>query len=159
MRIRSVTIGANVTYPLRASRFRAFDRFQKLARGRFEGAGLEVQTIRLATQPFPDVLCGPGARDAVAFAQQLEAGCRDHGVDYCSIGPVLATHRDVDLSYIDVIPRVIQQTKAVFASVLPAARRDGIHLAAIQRAAQAIRDIAHVEPNGFGNLRFAVLAN
>lgn len=159
MRIRSVTIGADVTYPLIPSRFRVYDRFQKLARDRFQEAGLDVQTIRLATQPFPQVLCKLGARDAVAFAQQLEAGCRDHGVDYCSIGPVVATHPGVDLSFIDVIPRVIQHTEAVFASVLPATRRHGIHLAAIQRSAQAILNIALVEPNGFGNLRFAVLAN
>jgi uncharacterized protein (UPF0210 family) len=157
MRIRSVTIGTNVSHPIDASRFRVFDRFQKQARTLFESAGLPVQTVRLAMQPFPEVL--PDLADAVVFACELEMLCQTHGVDYCSIGAVMADRPESDLTYIDVIPEVIRQTEMVFASALVASCTFGINLAAIARTARVITDIANSTPSGFGNLRFAVLAN
>lgn len=159
MRIRSVTIGTGVTYPLDDSFFGGFDEFQHHARARFEDVGLEVQTVRLATQPFPTVLRDrePGA--AVPFAQALEAGCLAHSIDYGSIGPVMATDRRVDLSYIAVIPDVIRHTKTIFTSILVASPQSGINLQAVHRAAEIVVEIAHSTAGGFGNLRLAVLAS
>ena len=76
MRIRSVTIGANVSYPVEAGPFRAFGQFAARARALFEDAGLEVQTVRLATQPFPEILReeGPAATvewDALGIIESL----------------------------------------------------------------------------------------
>jgi len=159
MRIRSVTIGTNVSYPLEASDFSAFAQFQAQARTLFEEAGLEVQTVRLATQPFPEVLRDEGSAGAARFARELEALCRDHGLDYCSIGTVVAVRPDADLAYADAIPAVIQGTDTVFASMLVAAPESGINLDAVAKAAEIIADVAHSTPDGFGNLRFAVLAN
>ncbi|MGD2176247.1 MAG: DUF711 family protein [Anaerolineae bacterium] len=159
MRVRSITIGTHATYSLDASRFERFDAFQRQARTRFEEAGLEVQTVRLATQPFPAVLRAQGACKAVPFAQALEALCRGRGIDYCSIGPVVATNPGNDLSYIGVIPEVVRQTEMTFASVLVASQGSGISLEAIARSAEVIDEIAHSTPDGFGNLRLAVLAN
>lgn len=165
MRIRSVTIGANVDHlrtpsvHIDTSQFQTFDQFQKRARMLFEEAGLMVQTVRLATQPFPEVLRGLEPSDAVPFARELEALCQAHGIDYCSVGTVMATQPDDDLAYVGVVPEVIRQTGMVFVSTLVASPTSGINLAGIARAAEAIADIAHSTPQGFGNLRFAVLAN
>ena len=158
MRIRSVTIGANVSYPLEADSFHSFGEFAALARTLFENAGLELQTVRLATQPFPQILQGQGPASAVPFAQELERLCQAHGVDYCSIGTVVATREEDVLPYVDVIPAVIRQTEMAFASALVASPVSGINLAAIASAAEAVADIARSTPDGFGNLRFAVLA-
>jgi uncharacterized protein (UPF0210 family) len=159
MRIRSITIGTNVSYPLEEERFHDLGRFQARARARFEEVGLEVQTVRLATQPFPEVLLDAGPASAVPFAQELERLTQAHGIDYCSIGTAVAIHPQADLAYVDAIPAVIRQTQVAFASALVAAPASGIHLAAIARAAAAIAEIARSTPQGFGNLRFAVLAN
>jgi hypothetical protein len=159
MRIRSVTLATNVEYPLGADRFARFETFQRQARSRFAEAGLEVQTVRLATQPFPDILRDEGAAAAPTFARTLEAACHDHGIDYCSLGPVMTLDPDADLSYIEAIPEIIQMTEAAFASVLVADQRSGINLEAITRSAEIIVDIGRATPAGFGNLRLAVLAN
>jgi hypothetical protein len=159
MRIRSVTLGTDVGYPLEVARFEMFDAFQHQARTRFDAAGLEVQTVRLATQPYPSVLFHEGPGAAAPFAQALEAACLDHGVDYCSIGPVVATDPDSDLDYIPAIPEVIRTTDVAFASVLVATQGSGINLDAIARSAQVVAEIARSTPDGFGNLRLAVLAN
>jgi uncharacterized protein (UPF0210 family) len=159
MRVRSVTIGTDLSYPIEEERFQALGAFQARARTLFEEAGLEVQTVRLATQPFPEIVAQDGPESAVLFARELEALCQKHGLDYCSIGTVAAAEPEADLRYVDVIPEVIRQTESAFASVLVADQRTGINLAAIRRAAQVIHDVARVEANGFGNLRLAILAN
>ena len=159
MRIRSVTLGTDVTYPLDVDGFATFEAFQGLARAQFADAGLEVQTVRLATQPFPEVLHDQGPDAAPAFAQALEAACQAHGIDYCSIGPVVAIDPTSELSYIAVIPEVIRSTEVAFASVLVAAQGSGINLEAIEASARAVADIARSTPDGFGNLRVAVLVN
>jgi hypothetical protein len=103
----------------------------------------------------------------VSFARGLEELCQAHRIDYCSIGPVVAARPEDenedqgedDLAYVDVIPEVIRQTEVVFASALVASATSGVNLVATRRAAQVIADVAHSTPRGFGNLRFAVLAN
>lgn len=159
MRIRSVTLGTDVTYPLDTDCFGAFGAFQQEARARFAGAGLEVQTVRLATQPFPDVLRDEGLGAAASFARALEAVCEAHGIDYCSIGPVVATRETADLSFIGAIPDVIRTTEAAFASVLVAEGEAGINLEAVRRSAEIVKEIAHATTDGFGNLRLAILSN
>jgi uncharacterized protein (UPF0210 family) len=71
----------------------------------------------------------------------------------------VATSSDCDLSFIDVIPAVIEATDTVFASVLVASPQAGINLDAIGRCAHVIAEVAQLTPDGFGNLRLAVLAN
>jgi uncharacterized protein (UPF0210 family) len=126
MRVRSVTIGTNASYPLDDGPFDELDAFQRRVRTRFREAGLEVKTVRLATQPFSALLRGYGVSETLPFAQALEALCWAHGIDYCSIGPVLATSPGDDLGYSDVIPAVVRQTETVFTSVLVASRASGI---------------------------------
>ena len=157
MEIRSVTIGTNVNYPLDSGDFHVFGQFQERARTLLQDAGLAVQTVRLATQPFPEILQAPA--EAAPFARELEGLCQNHGIDYCSIGTVVTAQPEDSLAYIDAIPAVIRQTEMAFASALVATRDSGINLTAIRRAAEAIADIARSTPKGFGNLRFAVLAN
>jgi len=159
MRIRSVTLSTDISYPLDLDDFAAFESFQERARARFAEVDLEVQTVRLATQPFPGILESEGPAAAPSLAQSLEKACVEHGIDYCSVGPVSAVSPKSDLSFIEAIPGVICATEAVFASVLVAEQGAGINLDAISRSAGVIADVAQSTPSGFGNLRLAVLAN
>ncbi len=159
MEIRSITIGKNLTQSIDQAPFPRLARFQTEARRRVESAGLPVQTVRLATQPFPEILQDSGPQAAPAFAQELETVCQRHGIDYCSIGTVPADHPGANLDFVEVIPEILDQTEMAFASALVASRGRGIHLAAIDRCARVVADVAHATPDGFGNLRFAVLAH
>ncbi|MBN1954557.1 MAG: DUF711 family protein [Anaerolineae bacterium] len=157
MRIRSVTVGTRLAYPLEQERLAPLAAFQQRARALFDQNGLEVQTVRLATQPYPDILSSAGLERAVPFAREMEALCRSLGIDYCSIGAVIAAGQE--LAGLSVLPEIIRQTENIFAAALVAAPAFGINLAAIAAAAEAIVEIAHSTRDGFGNLRFAVLAN
>ncbi len=134
-------------------------RFLHAARRMLEDAGLEVQTIRLATPPFTEVLGDPAATQVVELAQALEALCIEQGIDYISIGPLLADRPDTLLSPIYRLPDVFAATERIFATVGVAAAGRGINLAAIQASAEIVPRIAQATPRGFGTLRFAALAN
>jgi uncharacterized protein (UPF0210 family) len=93
------------------------------------------------------------------LASELSARCEAAGFDYLSLGPILASAPDSDLPGLDLLPELITSTKSVFASVLVARKQDDLHLEAMRRTACAVREIAHATPQGFGNLRLAMLAN
>jgi uncharacterized protein (UPF0210 family) len=159
MKVRSVTCFAPLAYPLDKGDTAAMARFLHAARRMLEDAGLEVQTVRLATPPFAEVLGDPAAAHAVDLAQALEALCGEQGIDYISIGPLLAEHADTPLAPIHRLPDVLAATEHIFATVSVAAAGRGINLAAIRASAEIVPRIAQATPGGFGTLRFAALAN
>jgi uncharacterized protein (UPF0210 family) len=155
MKIRSVTCFVDVDGP--AQQVDAIHQVGDLvcqARSVLELDGFAVQTARLATQPLSHL---PG--EPMQLVSDLWSECAQSGFDYLSLGPVLADTPDADLSRLELLPDVIRAAESAFVGVLVAQRGRGIHLDAIRRTAQAIRDIAHTTAQGFGNLRLAVLAN
>lgn len=159
MKVRSITCFIPMTYPFDEESTVAVGRFLKSARQMLEDAGLETQTVRLAIPPFTEVLGDHAATQVVDMAQALEAACFSQGIDYVSIGPVVVDRPDTPLSSIYRIPDVLRNTERVFATVALARPGSGVNLEAIQASAEIIREISQTTPQGFGNLRFAVLAN
>jgi uncharacterized protein (UPF0210 family) len=159
MKVRSVTCFAPLAYPLDKGDTAAMARFLHAARRTLEDAGLEVQTLRLATPPFTEVLDDPAAAHVVDLAQALEVLCGEQGIDYISIGPLLADRPDTPLAPIYRLPDVLAATEHIFAAVSVAAAGRGINLAAIRASAEIVPRIAQATPDGFGTLRFAALAN
>jgi uncharacterized protein (UPF0210 family) len=159
MKIRSVTAFTNVTWPLDEGSIAGVARFLTDARLRFMEAGIEVQTVRLATPPFLDVIGDPDPAVLVEFARTLEELTAKFKIDYVSIGPVVATTPLALLMSIHALPELITQTEKIFSGVLFAADNSGLNLAAAHAFAQAVSKVAEITPNGFGNLRLAALAN
>jgi uncharacterized protein (UPF0210 family) len=155
MKIRSVTCFANAGDPTtQAKMVEQAGQVAHDVQAALESAGFPVQTTRLATQPLSHLPADP-----LHIATELWARCVDAGLEYLSLGPILADAPEADLSRLDAIPDLIRGTEAVFASVLVGHTGQGIHLEAIQRTARAVREIAHTTELGFGNLRLAMLAN
>jgi uncharacterized protein (UPF0210 family) len=168
MKIRSITFGAGLheRQPL-AAVLETLGLAAAAARAAYAEVGYEVQTVRLATAPLPQLLATPGADpDPVRFALTLESTCRDAGIAYCALGALPAAHSDSAIGLIDRLPDVIAATSTIFASVQVGGtdQHDGhsrgyVNLRAIRRTAAAIHAIAAGTPGGQGNLRFAALAN
>ncbi len=154
MKIRSITYFCNPRYPFRSEVLHEAGRFLQAARQAYEAAGYEVQTTRLATVPFPELL-GEKSLDALPVAAQgLELLLGQINVQYASLGPALTKQ---PRSY-DVIPDAIKATKNIFfGGSLTDARV--IDVDAVRRCARVIVRCAPLDPNGFANLRFAALAN
>ena len=159
MKIRAVTVFTPLNWPFDLNAIQSACRFLIFAQSQLEAAGYQVQSLRLATPPFMDLLGDPDPKILLDFATSLETYTKQHGVTFNSIGPLMATTPRSLLSPIYHLPEVIAATETIFCSVLVASQQTGINLAAINATAQAIQTIAQTSPDGLGNLRFAMLAN
>jgi uncharacterized protein (UPF0210 family) len=159
MKIRSITIFTNVTWPLDEGTIAGAGRFLTDARLRFLDVGVDVQTVRLATPPFLDIIGDPATAVLLDFAHSLEELANKYKIDFVSIGPVVATTPLALLMSIHALPELISQTEKIFSGVLFAAQNSGLNLGAAHAFAQTVHKVAQATPNGIGNLRLAALAN
>ncbi len=155
MKIRSITYLCNLKYPLDETVIQTAGEFLSRAQAAYESGGYEVQTLRLATIPFPRLLGGRHINDLPGYAGKLDGLIRQIGIGYASLGPAVP---DVPRSY-EVIPEAIAATQNVFFGGMMADTARGLHLAAMKACADVIVKAAPIDPNGFANLRFAALAN
>ena len=155
MKIRSITYFCNPQYPLDEKVIQAAGEFLAKAKSAYEAAGYEVQTLRLATIPFPKLLGEKQINELPKLVEKLEQLIQQVGIAYASLGPALPKS---PRNY-EVIPEAIATSQNIFFDGLMADKRNGISLAAIKACANVIVKSAPIDPNGFANLRFAALAN
>jgi hypothetical protein len=157
MKIRSITAFVGISYPLDSGVLAGAGTALQAARAALSEAGFEVQTTRLAAQPFPVVLAEQGGPlKAIDLAKDLEALAFVHEIDYVSLGPA---RLDDPAAYIEAIPEVLAQTEKVFAAIEIASRKGGVSLSRIRRAANVVSRVSALNGDGFTNLRLAALAN
>lgn len=150
MNLRSITGFLNLTDSVRDSDFLALRDLTRVARENFASAGFPVQTARVATQSIAEI----APRDLTQFARDVQAACQANGIDYASLGAVRGDH-----PLVDALAGALAATQNVFGSAQIASHGDGIGLTAISSTARVIRALADSTADGFGNLRFAALAN
>lgn len=155
MKIRTLTYFLDPSFPIDDQTIYKAGDFIRYARTAFENAGYEVQTLRLATIPFPNLLPQISQGSLVDLAKNLESSASQAGFEYISIGPALP---EFPHSY-EHIPAALGETKAVFFSGSLSTRRMVISLSAAHACAGIIQSVSSITPDGFTNLRFAALAN
>ncbi len=129
--------------------------FTKEAKSAFESAGYEVQTVRLATTPFPRWIKPLTQSRAVEAAVALEATAIKNGFGYLSLGPALPELPE-SASF---IPDILRATKITALSVIIADVKTGFSMPVLRHCAEIILKASTMEANGFANFRFAALAN
>ncbi|MCE9645693.1 MAG: DUF711 family protein [Chloroflexi bacterium] len=154
MKIRSITYFLNPKYPFDESALRKAGEFLARAKSAYEAAGYEVQTTRLATIPFPQLLNGK-TKQLPRLAQEVAGILPQIGIAYAALGPALTEFPE---SYA-VIPDAIAASENIFFGGVMADRKNGISLQAVRACAQVIRQASTITGDGFANLRFAALAN
>lgn len=155
MKIRSITCFFD---PRTRSAQQTIDRMGSLgaaARELYTNAGIEVQTTRLVTTPFPELYPMDEVDGAVRMALTLEADAAQQGFDYTAIGPALT---GVPSSY-DMIVPILSSTKNLFVAGMLTTPAGEVSLPAIKACARIIVQAAQVTSDGFTNLRFGALAN
>jgi uncharacterized protein len=155
MKIRSITYLCNPQYPLEEKVLQRAGQFLTEAKFAYEAAGYEVQTTRLATIPFPELLGEQHIGQLPEFTGQMDAIAQGLKIGYVSLGPAVP---EVPSSYA-VIPEAIFVSKTVFFGGVMADRKRGLDVSAVRACADVVVKCASIEPNGFANLQFAALAN
>lgn len=154
-KIRSITAFDTITPPTRDAAVLRSGAFLAAAKAAF-AEHIEVQTTRLATQPFPHGFAPNGPASVAQAAADVFAGCTDQGIEYLSIGPV---GLGAEPAYITCIADVFRQTPGVFATVNIADHAHGIVPARLLATAALIVECSRITPDGMTNLYLAALAN
>lgn len=121
-----------------------------------QSVGYEVQTTRLAS-PALHTLVG-GASEALRLALDVERAAKEAGFGYVALGAIdtFSPHAEALLRS---VPEIVERTESVFCAATVATRERGINVAATRTCGKVIATIAAQTSDGFGNLRFAALAN
>ncbi len=152
MQIRSITYFIHPHQPISEIAMQKAGIFVRNAKETFESAGFPVQTLRLATPPFPDIL---DLEDLPRFTAKLEMLAHSEGFEYIALGPAQPGRPK---SY-SVIPDMLADSSIAFFSGHLTTPNGKVSLPAVQACAEIIHRNAPLEKNGFANLRFAALAN
>jgi uncharacterized protein len=120
----------------------------------FESRGYQVQTIRIATQPFPEYTKGLTKEQAIAFFKQYDA-LADKEKFAASIGPAMLNPEDSD-SQAELLGEILINTKKLNGTVVVAGE-DGVRWNAVGAAARIMKKLEETE-HSQGNFRFAAIA-
>ncbi len=155
MKIRSITCFINPQWPINEQAIQRVTDFILVARQAYQNAGIEVQSTRLATLPFPLLLKDVDLVELRLLANQVEQILKQSDFEYAALGPALPDQ----LESFESIPGTLAETENIFFSGLMTTPGGGISLPATLACARVIHAAAPLSPDGFANLRFAALAN
>ncbi len=153
MKIRTITIGTDLSCPVDTNTIKRINKFCTLAKDTFEKGGLEIQTLRIASQPFTEYLGGMDNKKVIEEIESLESIFRDTPIDFVSIGTIR------DLNYIPLASDIISESTIISTSVTIADRDRGVDHEAARKTAKEILRISRRTDFGYGNFRFAAIAN
>jgi len=155
-RIRTITAGVNLESTTDLKTIESAIEFLQRARKKFEDAGYEIQTVRIATQPLAQYLNGKSRPDAIADLKRIDDVLSAKNV-ILSIGPVITADRH-DPEFAAWATQLVQQTKNISFSLTVASER-GVHTQTAITAAETIVALSKASPGGEANFRFAAAAN
>jgi uncharacterized protein (UPF0210 family) len=128
----------------------------RAAQSEYEKAGYLVETIRIATQPFPEYTRGMSKQAALAFFHDLDNLAKQENF-IAGIGPALLTDKD-DPAQAELLAEILSLTGNISGSVVVAAA-DGVHWQGVRAAAGVIKYLEDNTDHSLGNFRFAAIAN
>ncbi|MGC2752839.1 MAG: DUF711 family protein, partial [Candidatus Acidiferrum sp.] len=126
----------------------------KYARTVFESRGFEVQTIRIATQPFPEYIQGLTTDQALTFFKDYDALAQQDGFA-ASIGPAMLNATDSP-AQADLLAEILLNTKTLNGSLVVGGA-DGVRWPAVGAAARVMKKLEDTD-HSQGNFRFAAIA-
>ena len=124
----------------------------RAAKAEFTKAGYEVETIRITTQPFPEIVKGLSAQQALDFYRDYDQLAQKEGFA-AEIGPAMVKDSD-DPAQADLLAKIIATTQSINGFII-VADDSGIHWNAIRAAAHVNKYLEENTPHSEGNFRFA----
>jgi uncharacterized protein (UPF0210 family) len=156
VKIRAVTLGFDLPAPhVESAPFERAAAFLNAARTEFGGAGIEVQTTRIAGADLEGTLRSAGASRMQAWATETEKAARASGIEYLSLGRLPAT-ADAFVAA-ELAPIIAAGDVGFLSADLIVGSLPSVPMA--RACARAVLQLAHMTPLGFGNLRFAATAH
>jgi uncharacterized protein len=151
-KIRTVTAFIRLDRQNYASQVAGALTMLRAAKEEFTSAGYEVETIRITTQPFPEIIKGLNAQQALDFFHEYDKLAQQEGFTP-EIGPAMMADSD-DPARADLLAQVIATTQSINGFIV-VADDSGIHWNGVRAAAHVIKYLEEHTPHSEGNFRFA----
>ena len=124
------------------------------AKRAYEQRAYEVQTIRITTQPFSEIIQGLNEAESAQFFRALNAlATRESFIP--NIGPAMLN--PADPSRADQIALILAQNDQLESSII-VAQEDGVRWPAVRAAASVMKYLSEHTPHSDGNFRFVATA-
>ncbi|HWM69215.1 MAG TPA: DUF711 family protein [Steroidobacteraceae bacterium] len=125
------------------------------AQGDFQKQGYEVQTIRIVTQPLPELVDTLSETQALAFLKNLDdASAKENFVP--NVGPVMSRDTD-DPRNVRLMEKALSTLPHLATSTIIAGE-DGIHWKVIEESAALVHYVTGHSTNSQGNFNFTATA-
>ena len=154
--IRTITAFVRVDRSQYQIQFSEAVQFLKIARTTFESRDFTVQTLRIATQPFPEYTQGMSRAEALQFFKNLDAIAQDNHF-ILSIGPACLAGDDCD-AQADLLAEILKNSKSVYGSVY-VTNDQGVNWPAVKAAARVTKTLSDATLHSEGTFHFAALAS
>lgn len=151
-RIRTVTVFVRLTPQSYRQQVADALTFLHAAKSEYNSAGYEVETIRITSQPFPEIVRGMKLEQAVAFFREYDNLAQQEGFTP-NIGGAMMRDSD-DPAEADLLAQIIAGTRNINGFVA-VADEAGIHWNGIRAAARVNKYLEEHTEHGEGNFRFA----
>ena len=124
------------------------------AKRAYEQRGYEVQTIRITTQPFSEIIQGLNETESAKFFHALDAlAIRESFI--LNIGPAMLNPADPPRA--DQLARILAGSDQLESSIIVAGE-NGVRWPAIRAAATVMKYLSEHTPHSDGNFRFVATA-
>jgi uncharacterized protein (UPF0210 family) len=127
----------------------------RAVKGEFEKQGYEVETIRIVTQPLPELVSGQSETQALAYLKSLsDLASKDGFIP--SVGPAMMRDTD-DPRNVRLLEKALSTLPNLQANTI-IADDDGIHWKVIRETAQLVHYVTEHSPQSQGNFGFTAIA-
>jgi uncharacterized protein len=131
-------------------------KFLEIARTTFESRDFRVESLRIATQPFPEYTRGMSRDEALQFFKNLDGIVQNDNV-ILSIGPAYLSGKDGD-AQADLLADILKNTKSIYGTVYVTGD-EGVNWPAVRAAAGVMKKLSDGTLHSEGNFHFSALAN
>jgi uncharacterized protein (UPF0210 family) len=125
------------------------------AKTTFESRGFVVETLRIATQPFPQYTKGMTRQQALDFFQSLDQLAEKEKV-IVGVGPAMLNAGDSE-GEADLLASVLARTRNLSGSIVVAGE-DGVRWKALGAAARAVKRLENETEHSQGNFSLGAIA-
>jgi uncharacterized protein len=154
-KVRAITAFIDIDTKSYAAQLEATAKFLNTARDAYTKAGFEVETIRIATQPFPQYTHGLSHVAAIKLLRDIDVIATRLNFSP-AIGPAMQHDTD-DTAPVDLLIDLLSEPSRINATLITAAE-DGIHWKSVAQAARLIKAVGQRSAHGQGNFNFAAVA-
>ena len=154
-KIRAVTAFVNLDPAQYLQQVAETMQMLRRAKTTFESRGYEVETLRIATQPFPEYTRGMTAEQVMAFFAQYDKLAEKENFA-AGIGPAMLDANDSE-GQADLLAGILAATKHIRGSIVIAGE-DGVRWKAIGAAARAIKKLEVETAHSQGNFNLGAIA-